>query len=864
MVRRAAVTSPVGEDVARDTLLDYFDGLAGIRAPYLVYDDGFRTRSHSYAEVAAAARGFAARLHAAGLVKGDHAIVWSENRPEWIVTFWGCLRAGVVVVPIDARTSAAFLDRVARLVQARLLLVGDDVPAQPAVTAMPVWRLRELDWRDGEPPPVAVGRDDVAEVVFTSGATDEPKGVVITHRNVLANVVPVEREIAKYRRWARPALPLRLLNLLPLSHMFGQALAAFIPPLLPATVIFVRGQHPEDVMTTIRRRRVNALVCVPKMLELLRGHVVRTVPGASEPPRPGHWVRRWWQYRRLHRRFGLSFWSVVVGGAPLDPELEGFWARRAFAVIQGYGLTETAPIVTLSHPFRIRAGSVGTPIAGVEVALAPDGEILVRGENVTRGYFGVPADDAGDGWLHTGDLGAIGDDGQVFIRGRKKDVIVPADGTKVFPEDVERVVQGIAGVRDVAAVGVTSAAGSGERVHVAIVIDPGIDPNAVVGLANARLEPHQAIARAHLWPQPSLPRTDGTGKLKRAVVRDWVRTGAPAPVAPGAGDRITALVERYSRRDGLTAATTIDEIGLSSLDRVELLSALEDAFQTRIDEQAFASARDVGELRAVVEATTDGGAPRGDIGAAGRVDDQPVWNRSPAARLVRLIVLGCGVLPLGRLFAWIRVDGREHLTTLTGPVVFAANHQSYIDPGVILAALPPRWRYRVAPAMSKEFFAAWFYPSGQSWSRRAGSGVVYYLAALFFGAFPLPQRHPGAHRTMRYIGELLDGGTSILFFPEGEITDSGAIGRFQPGVGMIAARLGATVVPVRLEGVDRVLHRRWKMARPGRVRVTFGAPLRPVGDDYAAVARQIEAAVRALPPGDAPVGDRDDVREGAV
>ena len=132
-------------------------------------------------------------------------------------------------------------------------------------------------------------------------------------------------------------------------------------------MIFLRGQHPEEIVDTIRRRRVSALVCVPKMLDLLRGHVLRTVPGAGEPPRPGHWVRRWWQYRRLHRRFGLSFWSVVVGGAPLDPELEAFWTSRAVAVIQGYGLTETAPIVTLSHPFRLRAGSVGTPIAGVEV-----------------------------------------------------------------------------------------------------------------------------------------------------------------------------------------------------------------------------------------------------------------------------------------------------------------------------------------------------------------------------------------------------------------------------------------------------------------------------------------------------------------
>ena len=127
--------------------------------------------------------------------------------------------------------------------------------------------------------------------------------MVITHRNVLANLVPIETEIAKYRRWARPVLPLRLLNLLPLSHMFGQALAAFIPPMLPATVIFLRGQHPADVVAAIRSRRVSVLVCVPKMLDLLRGRVCRVVAGANDPPRPGRWPWRWWQYRRLHRHF---------------------------------------------------------------------------------------------------------------------------------------------------------------------------------------------------------------------------------------------------------------------------------------------------------------------------------------------------------------------------------------------------------------------------------------------------------------------------------------------------------------------------------------------------------------------------------
>ena len=178
-----------------------------------------------------------------------------------------------------------------------------------------------------------------------------------------------------------------------------------------------------------------------------------------------HVAVRWWRYRRIHKMFGFKFWAFVVGAAPLDPELEEFWSSLGFLVIQGYGLTETAPIVTLNHPFHSRQGSVGTPIGGVEVKIADDGEILVRGENVTGGYYNAPDETAAvfqDGWFHTGDIGAVDDTGRLSVRGRKKEVIVTPEGLNVFPEDVERAVGAVDGVRDVAVVGVTT--GGEERV----------------------------------------------------------------------------------------------------------------------------------------------------------------------------------------------------------------------------------------------------------------------------------------------------------------------------------------------------------------------------------------------------------------
>ena len=162
-----------------------------------------------------------------------------------------------------------------------------------------------------------------------------------------------------------------------------------------------------------------------------------------------HWMKRWWKYRRIHRMFGFKFWAMVVGAAPLDPELEAFWGRLGFVVVQGYGLTETAPIVTLNHPLRAARGAVGKPIAGVEVRIAEDGEILVRGENVTRGYYNAPEETRAsfeDGWFHTGDIGELDDKGQLHIRGRKKEMIVTPEGLNVFPEDVERVLNELPGV----------------------------------------------------------------------------------------------------------------------------------------------------------------------------------------------------------------------------------------------------------------------------------------------------------------------------------------------------------------------------------------------------------------------------------
>jgi long-chain acyl-CoA synthetase len=841
----------------RRTLIDFFSDLRSNDGDFLVYDDGYRTWSLTYGDVADAAHAFAGRLRNSGVKKGQSIAIWSENRPEWIVALWGCLLEGVVLVPIDYRTSASFVLRVADIVDARAVLVGEVVDGSELGAARAIWPLNalrsEAKARAAGPAPNVeiqdLTPDDTAEIIFTSGATADPKGVIITHRNILANIIPIEKEVAKYRHWAKPFSPIRFLNLLPLSHMFGQAMATFVPPMLSGLVVFTRSYSPEDVVRQIRERRVSVLVCVPKILEVLKDHVVRAVPEAADPlQQKMHWAARWWRYRRIHRMFGFKFWAIIVGAAPLDPELEAFWGRLGFVVVQGYGLTETAPIVTLNHPFHAVRGAVGKPIAGVEIRIAEDGEILVRGENVTRGYFNAPDETRTafrDGWFHTGDIGEIDDKGQLHIRGRKKEMIVTPEGLNVFPEDVERALNAQPGVRESAVVGASTGGAASERVHAVLVLEPGTDVDDVVRRANAELGDHQKVRGTAIWPGSELPRTEGTRKLKRRELKQWL-SGEQVrhrPEGAGTGRSVISVLERFAPGRTLTSATTIDELGLSSLERVEVMMALEEAFQVTMDEARFAAATTVADLEALTKPLESAGGP---VVAATEPIDFPSWNRSLAARSLRRASLPTWILPLGRVFTRLDVQGLSHLADIRGPVVFAANHQSHLDTPVILEALPPRWRYRVAPAMAKEFFKAHFYPEQFNTSAYLKNSTNYYLASLFFNAFPLPQRESGTRQTLRYIGDLTSSGYSILIYPEGRRTANGEIGRFLPGVAMIAARLDLPVVPVRLDGLDRVLHHSWKFPRRGPVRVSFGAPMSLKGNDYAALASEVESAVRAL------------------
>ena len=826
--------------------------------------NGYRTRSWSYSDLDAAIRRFVAFLDGRGIGSGDRLILWSENRPEWVAVFWACLSRGVQLVPLDHQSTLEFVGRIAVQTDARLL-VHSGALSEPisALECFAIDHLAELP--DGPRfSPAPVSGSDVVEIVYTSGTTAEPKGVIHLHRNICANLDPVRQEIDRYKKWATPFQPIRILDLLPLSHMFGQSLGIFAPLLLGGSAAFMNGLHPAAIREAVRRQRISVLVCVPRILESLRADIERNHPRARADPRsPGGPLRRWWRHRDTHRAFGLKFWAFVVGGAALDPDTEAFWARIGLLVIQGYGLTETSPVVSVNHPFRVRRGTLGEVIGGQEIRIAADGEILVRGDSVVREYLESGArrtlavDD--DGWFHTGDIGARDAAGRLVYRGRKKDVIVTSHGMNVHPEDIERALKAEDGVRD--AVVVAAGPASAQRVHAALILDgSGRNPLAIIEAVNRRLEAHQRIQSASEWPEDEFPRTASTLKTQRRKVAERLSAEA-GPREPSEARGLDGILQSltHRREDDLSDDRRLaEDLGLSSLERMDMLAALEEHHGIELSEATFATLETVGQVRAWVEGQAAdpesgrGNAPPCDRASGANVTTPripaPRWARSRTVAATRSALRRGAFLPLFRHYIRMEVAGLENLAGVAPPVIFAANHSSHLDTIALTAALPPEWQRRLAPAASQQHF----FPSGEAPGlvRRVGMRTLYWLCCGLFNAYPLSQELGQMRDSLRYTGELVDAGFCPLVYPEGRLTPDGTLQRFQAGVGLMQQQLEVPVVPAYLEGLFEIMSVHDSWPRRGAVRVEFGPPIvAPEGEAYARLAERVEESFRRMAAG---------------
>jgi long-chain acyl-CoA synthetase len=842
----------------RNSIAEFFLEIFGAHREECAYRQrrGYRTQSFTYRQVVEMAGAFSQELESRAIAKGDRVMLWGNNCAEWVAAFFGCVVRGVVVVPMDDGASPDFATRVFDQVDAKMLVVSRERyhPAFLPGSASSLI-LEELPDRrsDGPVSSVALTLDDTLEIVFTSGTTAEPRGVVITHGNVLANIAPLEREMQPYLKYERFVHPLRFLNLLPLSHVFGQFLGMFLPPLLVGTVIFQDELKPSELVHTIRRERVSVVVSVPRVLQSLKQKIDRDLEDRGKmtafqkkfsQATEKHFLRRWWIFRSIRREFGWKFLAFICGGAALDSETEEFWGRLGYAVIQGYGLTETTSLISVNHPFRLGKGSIGKVLPGREVKLADDGEILVKGGGVASGYWGgAQGVSEDDGWYRTGDIGAFDANGNLYFKGRKKEVIVTPGGTNVHPGDLEDALRRQPEVKDCVVVGVERG-GNAEPLAVLILREPG-KAGSVLDRANESLAEYQRMRSWLEWPEDDFPRTN-TQKPRRNLIADFVRGqelelvgGKASPTWDGASPlgELISRVAGYQVRTLRSDSSLDSDLGLSSLDRVELMGALEDRYQIDLSEARFNSLRTVGDLDRMLRGDAVPPAPY----------HYPTWVLRWPVRWIRVLAHYLLMRPAILLLGWPRIIGGEHLSEVKGPLLVVCNHLGNVDPGFVLTALPARFRHWLAIATGGEALEALRSPSAdRNWLLRIYDRVQWFLGVSLLNLFPLP-REAGFRRSFAYVGEAVDRGHSVLVFPEGRHTTDGRLCPFRSGVGLLAEDLGIPVVPMRIDGLFEYKRAGKKFAPPFKISVRVGAPLRfAAGTNAAQIAAELQRAVEQL------------------
>jgi long-chain acyl-CoA synthetase len=797
----------------------------------------FGLRWWSFGRLAREARRFAALLRGWKIGQGERVLLWAPNCPEWVACLAGAMIEGVVVVPLDEHSPREFMLQVAAQTSPRRVFHAQALDAD--FFGLPCHCLEELfaePARDGVTVVPETDPDSTAVILYTSGTTAEPRGVVLTYANLQAQI-----ESFRQWRWLLRLISARMLVVAPLSHVQGLILGAMIPMSVGLSIVFVHSVEPAHLLRTIRDNDIQVFSTVPRVLRELTAALEqqpygrRTLGQRLENETRG-WMRRHLLFTALNRAVGWRFWIVFVGGAALARSDEQFWRDTGRFVVQGYGLTETTAIVAVNGPFSRHVGSVGKPLKHVTVSIAADGEALVKGAAVSPGYFGSSGPhDGNGGFLHTGDLLRADARGRLYFLGRKKDVIVTGEGFNVFPSDVEAVLNRHPGVCESVVLGREE--GGCEEVHAVLLVAPGADAAGIVHAANRQLSEPQRIRSWTVWPEVDFPRSSLL-KVRREMVAEAVREArttrqdsAPegevtlaAIAAEADGGRRIELLADYlcAAPPGALAsngARLRADWGLSSLDFVRLLGALERRKKRLFDGAALHADPTVADLHSWA---TDPGAI---TQAKGRLPSrQPAWADTILAHAARFVVRPAVTGSWRALCHRCAPVWRGDPKALRPPFVLAAApHMHWLDAFAITATLPARLANRLLVVTNRDFSEFFDPPHGTPFRERFAVGAGYFFLLPFTYPFTIVPHFGNTREGLLETARWIDKGYCPLVFPKGIHYGVVDAARHDPGMALLASECGIPVVPVWLSGNSAL---GWQpRLRPGRVEVVFGSPV---------------------------------------
>jgi len=795
-----------------------------------------------------------------GVVSGDRVVLWIPGSWQAPVYHFALWKLGAVIVPLDKDTNRELAVAIMRSVEPRVVLVGYDYRPEWLTESDPVAEWWEPGTRGGEATEEVV-TNELALIAFTSGSTGNPKGCMISHANLLHEVDALADNV--------PLGPgCRLASVLPLSHLLELTCGMLYPLAAGAAVHYVPSRRGPDILSVFQQQRITHLIAVPQLLGLMGdaidAQLRKTLPSpvyrtlltvATRVP----FAARRRLFSAVHQKLGGELSMIACGGAALPREVQEAWERFGIRVLQGYGASECAPVIACAvADGSTPVGSVGKPIRGATMRLTLEGEVLVRGPNVMRGYWRDPtrtAEVLQDGWYSTGDLGRIDEGGNLWILGRARDLIVLPSGLNVWPEDLEAVLRAHPAVKDAAVMAVSKPRG-GLLLHTHLIPtgDPG-DAREIVAWVNQRLAAHQRLATASWWESASgdFPRT-ATMKVRRHLLPLPTETGPAVPPSL-IGDPVGRAVARVLKLTATRGDQTLAQLGVDSLTTLELQTQIEDESGKTLPDGFLQGDLTLDDLRRAVEALPDdstGDALAHDLEAAGgNTSRWPfTWGRA-----FRTFALPLDVL-FHRAATRIVVSGAENLEDLPRAVIFAGTHRSYPDLPLLRYALEKTGR---AELKDRLIIAA-------ASTLYANAGLLGLIGTLLFGIYPI-QQYRRQRESLSELARLANDGSAILIFPQGHHTDP-ALERagdpranFRPGVAHLADALGASVVPFGAAGSDLivpphpaadfrgiiipggiplVIHR-------APVAICFGPPLRrQTGESPAAFATRLQQTCFAL------------------
>ncbi len=812
---------------------------------------GLTWRSVDSAELLARVDQLAVELAREGVGEGDRVVLWVPNTWRIAAYLFAIWKLGAIVVPFDREMNPDAATTIIEAVEPSAIVVG--YGEQPPWADPPdVTEWWEPGSRSEAAPPPAAWRppdEELAAIFFTSGTTGDPKGCMITHANLrsqieaLGEVIPLDTSS-------------RLASILPLSHLFELVCGLLFPLASGAAVHYIPTRRGPDIVRVLSEQRISHMIAVPQLLTLMGGafdeRLRSSLPGPLYRALNGLAARapmrlRRWLFFMVHRKIGGRLGTLASGGAALGPETQRQWERLGVRVVQGYGTSECSPVIACGRADGgTPIGSVGGPIRGVEVKLAPDGELLVHGPNVMKGYWKDPvrtAEVLHDGWYATGDLARIDEAGDIWLSGRAKDLIVLPSGMNVWPEDVEDAFREHPAVKDAAVIAVPSAAGGAALHAYLLAAGPQSPIEGIVTASNGRLAQHQRVATAAWWDDEDFPRTAGLQKVRRHLLPIPDRaTTVEVDRTQSADDPIGQAIAASARVAAVQPHQTLGELGIDSLALVDLALSLEERSGKAVGDSDLSLEMTVTQVRQFMAGAAEGhGSDRQR--AESLISATPsmwpyTWGRAfrflgfPIDLLYQLIVTRTVIA------------GSEHLADLPPRVILAGTHHGYPDMPLVRRAV----RRTLGRAWARRLVVA------TAASGLVTAGILAKYGTLSLGLYPLRQ-YSDRDASLRGLARLAAAGNPILIFPQGAggtshpSPDDERAGdhsvRFRPGVAHLATSLDAVVVPFGLAGTEEVLPPSLRKEHRGRsfgglvpialkrgpLAIVFGQPLSPGPDE---------------------------------